>query len=74
MAGYRLDDYPHEARVDRELREREDGSREFRVDATWHPHRWLGLELSYDYVGRDSNFERYDYTDHRVALSARGDF
>lgn len=64
-----LNDYPQDASVGEALPEREDTFFEAGVSVRYQMRRWVALELGYEFLYRDSNFDINDYRANRVKAS-----
>lgn len=64
-----VNEYPETVTVGTKTNERTDTFFEAGVSLKYQIRRWLGVELSYSFLLRDSNFDEFDYTDNRVKAS-----
>ncbi len=65
---YELNDFPNEVRINRP--DREDDVSNFYLRVGYDFNDWLSVEVKYDYLQRDSNYDEYDYRQHNIALYA----
>lgn len=59
-------DYPETVTIGDETKQRDDTFYEFGLSLRYQVRRWLGLEVAYQFLRRDSNFRDFDYTNNRV--------
>jgi hypothetical protein len=59
-------EYPETVTVGDETKKRDDTFYEFGLSLRYQIRRWLGFEVAYQFLRRDSNFRDFDYTNNRV--------
>lgn len=64
-------DYPTVTTVGTETKKRADTFYELLAGVRWQARRWLALELNYQYLARESNFEDFDYRNSRIIGQVR---
>jgi hypothetical protein len=69
---YTLDEYKGSVFVAGDPRQRDDQTYSATAGLNYAPRGWLSFGLEYGYEERDSNFDAYDYSVHRVLLRITG--
>lgn len=62
-----LNDYPNEATVGTVTKEREDTLIRVAAGLSYRIQRWLAVGADYAFTNRNSNFNDFDFDDHRVS-------
>ncbi len=67
---WRMDEYPIETTESSKTAKRQDNWLDLNLDLKFQMFRWMTINAGYGYESRDSNFNDFDYEDHRVEIGA----
>ncbi|MBU1853001.1 MAG: outer membrane beta-barrel protein [Candidatus Omnitrophica bacterium] len=71
---YQINSYPRETTEGTETQKRKDRYASLGAGFRYYMKEWLTLTLQVEHIGRDSNFESFDYSQNLVTLSAKAVF